>query len=75
MSIRRFRGIEDMKATASTPRQSLETRIAAAWHRAAVLAPPSLRPRGVLKFRSFEEMCAERDQREAERARLGHPRA
>lgn len=74
MSIQRFRSIEAMSAAEVPARAPLAERIDALWRRSATLSPPWHRPTGVFRFRSLEEMQAQRLAWETVRARNGHPR-
>ncbi len=72
MPVQKFHSIEEMKATAVPDRSlRLRQRIIAIQARSSALLPPFDRPRGVFKFRSIEEMQAQRDGWEKERAKAG----
>jgi hypothetical protein len=72
MPVQKFRSIEAMKATPPPDRGiSLQKRIAGILARSAALLPPFERPKGVFKFRTIEEMQAQRDAWERERAQAG----
>ena len=75
MPVQKFHNIEEMKATPVPDRGlTLRARIAANLSRSSALLPPFERPRGVFKFRGIEEMQAQRDQWEKERALAGQKR-
>ncbi len=75
MPVQKFRNIEAMKAAAIPDRGiPLEKRMAALFERSAMLAPPIERPKGVFKFRSIEEMQAQRDEWERQRVAAGQSR-
>lgn len=64
MPIRKFHSVEEMDSAKSDlwaePEESLFKRIGALWKRSARLSPRKY-PRGVFKFRSIEEMQAQRE--------------
>lgn len=77
MPIRKFRSLEEWQESkrelwldCDDPR--LPDRIRALWSQRAGYVPLNA-PRGVRKYRSFEEMCADRDKWEQER--INHIRA
>jgi hypothetical protein len=72
MPVQKFRNIEEMKASPVPDRGlTLRQRIVAILARSSALLPPFERPRGVFKFRSIEEMQAQRDAWEKERVQAG----
>jgi hypothetical protein len=72
MPIQKFRSIEEMNTAPLLDRGlTLERRIAALLARSAALAPPFPKPQGVFKFRTFDEMQAERETWERARVAVG----
>lgn len=75
MPVQKFRNIEEMKATPPTGRGiSLERRIGGLLRRSEALLPSFERPKGVFKFRTIEEMQAQRDDWEKQRVQAGRRR-
>ena len=72
MPVQKFRSIEEMKATPPLDRGlSLEQRIDGLLRRSSALLPPFEKPKGVFKFRTIEEMQAQRDGWEKQRVQVG----
>lgn len=75
MPVVKYRSVAEMpRPSRVTDAASLPARIRAVWGRAALLAPPSVVPRGVTRFRTIEEANRDRAERTKRRMRASRER-